>query len=132
MKVSDNFIRSEFGCRCGCGFNAVDSVLVRTLEEARAYFNKEYDVDVRCHIESGNRCMGHNSKIRNASRKSQHINGIAADHYFYIDGDKNNRIPAQEVYDYYCEKYPNWFGIGLYSNRVHIDARSKPARWRDV
>lgn len=130
MKVSDNFIRSEFGCRCRCGFNAVDAVLVRVLEEARAHFNKHYN-SVRCEITSGNRCRDHNKSV-GGSEKSQHVNGMAADHYFYISGDKRSRVPAQEVYDYYCEKYPNWFGIGLYSNRVHIDARSKPARWRNV
>ena len=59
------------------------------------------------------------------SSKSTHMEAKAADHkhYTYVDGVKA-QIPPIEVYDYYDTKYPNKYGIGLYSNRVHIDSRS--------
>jgi uncharacterized protein YcbK (DUF882 family) len=133
VRISEHFIRSEFACRCHCGFNCVDSELVKTLEKARAYFNDKYpDLDIRCEITSGNRCKEYNDTIPGASDKSMHTKGMAADHYFYKNKDLTDRIPAQEIYDYYCSEYPDWFGIGLYSNRVHLDTRSRKARWKSL
>ena len=116
MKVSDNFLRSEFACRCGCGFNTVDITLIEVLEGIRSHFNAPVT------ITSGNRCPEYNATIPGASSKSQHAKGMAAD--FKVKG-----IHADEVADYLEEKYPNWFGIERYVGRTHIDVRSRPYRW---
>ena len=51
--VSDNFSRSEFACKCGCGFNSVDVALLDALEQVREKFGP-------VSITSGNRCPKHN------------------------------------------------------------------------
>ena len=38
-------------------------------------------------------------------------------------------IEPKELYDYYDKKFFESHGVGLYSNRVHIDTRKKKARW---
>ena len=117
MKVSDNFLRSEFACNCGCDFNAVDVTLIKVLEDVRSHFNGNSIL-----ITSGNRCPEYNASIPGASPNSKHTKGIAADF-------KVKNIHADEVAGYLEEKYPNWFGIGRYIGRTHIDVRSRPARW---
>jgi hypothetical protein len=34
--ISENFARSEFRCKCGCGLDTVDTELLRLLENIRA------------------------------------------------------------------------------------------------
>lgn len=115
MKVSPHFFRSEFACKCGCGFDSCDKILIETLEDIRSHFNSSIK------ITSGNRCESHNKSVGGADG-SFHKIGMAAD--FVVKG-----VKTKEVYDYLDEKYPNWFGIGLYSGWVHLDSRATPARW---
>lgn len=122
MKVSDNFRRYEFECQCGCGFAAVDVTLLEALEDARAHFKELYpNRKIAVKINSGNRCHDHNLKIGGAPG-SYHVKGMAAD--FVV-----NNVHADEVADYLEDKYPDWFGIGRYKGRTHLDSRTKPARW---
>ena len=115
--ISTNFSRYEFACSCGCGFEAVDVELLEVLEDLRAHFN------VAVTINSGCRCDNHNKSIGGA-KNSMHTKGIAAD--VVVSG-----ADAQTVYNYLDTKYPDKYGIGLYSNpdRVHIDVRRSKARW---
>lgn len=115
-RVSKNFKRSEFKCKCGnCTFEAVDVELLEVLEDLRAW------ADGPITITSGNRCADHNSAVGGAPG-SKHVSGIAAD-------IKVADISTEEVYRYLDSKYPNKYGIGLYDNWVHIDVRSEKARW---
>jgi uncharacterized protein YcbK (DUF882 family) len=126
--LSDNFKRSEFACRCGCGLSVVDAELIRVLEDARAHFTTLYGA-IYCTITSGNRCKAHNKKEGGAPT-SQHRFCKAADHRFVIVSD-GNIISPEETYNYYHSKYTDKYGVGLYSNRVHIDVRSSgKARWK--
>ena len=114
MQISQNFTRSEFACKCGCGFDTVDHELIQLLEKVRAHFNQP----VR--INSGCRCATHNTNI-GGSKNSQHLYGRAAD----ITVDHNR---AADVYAYLETLNPA--GLGLYSNWVHVDTRSNAnARW---
>lgn len=117
MRVSNNFLRSEFACKCGCGFDAVDITLNEVLEDVRKHFGGN-----SIKITSGNRCPKYNATIPGASSKSQHTKGMAAD--FRVKNVHEDRVA-----DYLEEKYPDWFGIGRYEGRTHIDVRSTPARW---
>lgn len=114
-KLSKNFKRSEFACRCGCGFDTVDAKLLEVLEDVRVHFGKPIV------ITSGCRCGKHNKKI-GGSKKSKHIIGRAADF-------KIKDISPGEAYSYLDSRYPEELGLGLYKSWVHIDSREKKARW---
>lgn len=114
--ISKHFARSEFACRCGCGFDTVDIELITVLEDVREKFQTPVI------ITGPNRCTFYNSTIKGASGGSLHTYGKAAD--IQVRG-----IQPMEIYQYLDYKYQNKYGLGLYDNRVHIDVRSKRARW---
>lgn len=133
-----NFSRKEFTCECGCNFDAMDFYLVNMLEDSRDYFAKKYDAMVKVYITDGNRCKIQNEITQKKwvknyipfSSSSTHMTGKAVDHkHYYLKFDEWVQIPPQEVYDYYDTHHPIC-GLGLYSNRVHLDSRSYKARWR--
>jgi len=70
--VSQNFNRSEFACKCGCGFSTVDVDLIKVLEVVRRRFGKPITINSAC------RCEDHNKNI-GGSYGSKHKQGIAAD-----------------------------------------------------
>jgi uncharacterized protein YcbK (DUF882 family) len=113
--LSKHFNRSEFACRCGCGFDTVDSELIKILEEVRDYFA----TPVR--ITSGCRCHEYNEKIGGAY-KSQHKLGRAADIVLTVEPDV--------VADYLAVMDVG--GVGRYSTFSHVDSRTtdRPARWK--
>lgn len=113
--VNAYFKRSEFACKCGCGFEAVDVELLQVLTDLREHFNAPVAIN------SGNRCPSHNRKV-GGEAKSKHLYGIAAD--VRVAG-----VSADAVADYLEQKYPNKYGIGRYVGRTHIDVRESPARW---
>lgn len=115
--LTENFSRYEFSCSCGCGFDTVDFMLVNVLQDIRSHFNAQVI------ITSGNRCIAKNIITKGAARDSQHIHAKASD--IQVKG-----VFPEEVYNYLDKKYPLTFGIGLYSNRVHVDVRDKKARWK--
>lgn len=114
--VSKNFSRKEFACRCGCGFDDVDDELVQVLEHLREVLG-----NTPVTITSGCRCTAHNRKVGGAP-KSKHILGVAAD--IKVKGVKPNRVA-----DTLEDLYPDRYGIGRYRGWVHIDVRTKRARW---
>jgi uncharacterized protein YcbK (DUF882 family) len=92
-------------------------------------------------ITGGNRCRVHNRKLREdydssdgkrgakTACNSQHIHARAADFKLYRVSDRK-QIDPDLVYAYLIAKYPDSLGIGLYSNRVHVDTKTgKSARW---
>lgn len=113
-KLSKHFYRYEFACHCGCGFNTADYELILILEDLRAHFNTPTTIN------SGARCATHNANVGGA-RKSKHLVGKAAD--VVVQG-----VSARKVYLYLSNKYPNKYGVILYSNRVHVDCRPRRMR----
>ncbi len=113
--LSEHFSRYEFACKCGCGFNTVDSELLQVLEGVRKHFGREITVN------SGCRCKAHNDTI-GGGKKSQHLIGRAADIVV-----KN--VDSAVVFQYIARKHPNSYGIGGYRDFTHIDTRCKRARW---
>lgn len=113
--VSKNFSRLEFACKDLCGFDVVDIELVHLLQSLRTRFNRKIT------IVSGCRCLQHNQRV-GGSERSQHLFGKAAD--FTVEG-----IWPITIYEYLAQIYPLSYGIGLYATFVHIDVRSKKARW---
>jgi len=114
-KLSEHFSREEFACQCGCGQDTVDYELIRVLEALRSNTGPII-------ISSGNRCTKRN-KAAGGALKSFHVISKAAD--IIVKGN----TPA-EIYHHLSERYPDRYGIGLYSGWVHIDVRGgAKARW---
>ena len=114
MRISEHFLRSEFQCKCGCGFDTVDTELINILEAVRNHFNKPVVITSAC------RCEWHNERFGGAA-KSQHKLGRAAD-FIVVD------VEPDDVADW-LDSY-NAPGIGRYSTFTHIDSRSdRNARW---
>ena len=111
--VSDNFSRSEFACKCGCGFNSVDVALLDALEQVREKFGP-------VSITSGNRCPKHNAGVGGAAH-SYHTKGLAADF-------KVGASPTV-VQDWLCKTWPNKYGKGRYPSWNHLDVRDDDTRW---
>lgn len=118
-RLSENFVNTEFACRCGCGFgsnpNDVNPKLIILLEKIRAHF------DAPVTIVSGCRCPKHNSRVGGAS-SSQHKLGNAAD--IKVQG-----VTASVVADWVSNQYPNGYGVGKYVSFTHVDVRAHKARW---
>lgn len=76
--LTHNFSRSEFACKCGCGFDNVNLALVNTLQEMRDYIRTTYNIDQKFLIRSGCRCAPYNV-VCGGKKKSAHLNGDAVD-----------------------------------------------------
>lgn len=120
-KLSANFTVREFDCKgkgC-CSTTLIDEKLVVYLQKLRDYFKKPII------IESAYRCPVHNAKVSNASSKSKHMEGCAAD--IYIEGVSPAEIAKQA-------ETIGVKGIGLYDSAadghfVHIDTRTTKGFW---
>ena len=116
--INQYFNRKEFACSCGCGFDAVDKVLLDVLTTVREHFNTPVT------ITSGCRCESHNKKIGGA-KKSYHVRGKAAD-------IKVRGFHAEEVYNFISQQCPSHFGVILYPSWVHIDVRDMKYRGESI
>lgn len=112
--LTRNFSRSEFACKCGCGFDDVSKELVLTLQDLRDHFGEAVNVTSAC------RCKAHNAKVGGA-KASKHLLGVAAD-------VKVRNKSLFSVYEYLSKKYSGKFGVIEYSSFVHIDMRREPYR----
>lgn len=111
----EHFDRSEFACKCGCGFDTVDYELIKVLVYIREHFDRPVT------ILSGCRCPDHNASdaVRGAT-DSQHMVGRACD--IRVTG-----IDPQLVYELADQMEVG--GLGEYSTFTHIDTRVGYARW---
>lgn len=111
------FKRKEFACKCGCGTSTVDAELLTVITDVREHFGKPVV------ITSGHRCAKHNANVGGA-KASVHMTGKAAD-------IKVSGVSVYDVAIYLSKKYPDQYGIGLYSSFIHIDVRDGRSRWQD-
>jgi len=113
--LSKNFSRWEFQCKCGCGYDTVDYLLLSELQKLRDELNSAISIN------SGSRCKNHNSNVGGSSR-SMHVQAKAAD--IVVSG-----YTSKEVFDILTCRFPNYYGKGLYNSFVHFDVRETPATW---
>lgn len=113
--LSKHFSRSEFACKCGCGFDTVDAELITVLEGLREQLGRPVRINSACRCEKDNARVG-------GAKSSQHLTGKAAD--ITVDD-----ISPMGVFSYLTGKYPDSYGIGRYKTFTHIDSRSNKARW---
>lgn len=134
--LSPHFSRHEFACHCGCGLSRPSPELIAALEKLRAAVGRPIIV------RSGSRCWNHNRTVGGAAhskhlvpRTSSTPNGawsLAAD--IVVPGLKLWQIYEAAV------SVPALAagGIGVYYRRapeswfVHVDVRSKAARWGEL
>ncbi|MBX2848974.1 MAG: peptidase M15 [Acidiferrobacterales bacterium] len=114
-KISKHFSRSEFACKCGCGFATVDVKLLYILEVVREHFGKPVIINSAC------RCESHNAKIGGA-KGSKHKEGIAAD--IVVKG-----VSPDDVHKFLSDHLGGQYGLGKYETFTHVDSRVSPARW---
>jgi len=117
-KVSNNFKVKEFRCHDGSDPVFIGDELVDVLQDVRDHFKKAVNVEDH----SAYRTVAYNKKVDGSSSNSRHMYGVAAD--FHVVG-----VAHKTVYDYLNKKYPNKYGIGLYSWGVHFDSRPTKSRW---
>jgi uncharacterized protein YcbK (DUF882 family) len=115
-KISPHFARSEFACRCGCGFDRVAPELVYVLECVREHFGRPVRINSACRCERRNR-------VENGKQGSQHLYGRAAD--IAVEG-----VPAAEVADFCESLIGDRGGVGRYAAFTHADVRGVRARWK--
>lgn len=118
LKLSRNFYRDEFACRCGCGFDTVDTRLIEGLERLRGTLG-----DAPIMINSACRCDSHNRRV-GGSYGSQHTLGKAAD--IVVRGFTPQEVAIQ------ASRLPefNNGGIGIYATFTHLDVRDGRSRWK--
>lgn len=107
------FSRSEFACKCGCGFDTVDAGLLSALDAIRAHFDRPVRVTSGCRCDAHNRAVG-------GSEGSQHKLGRAAD--IVVDS-----VPPELVAE--LADQMGLGGVGRYSHFTHIDTRAGVSRW---
>ena len=114
-RLSQFFSRSEFACRCGCGFAAVDSELLSVLMAVRLSFGVPVKITSACRCESHNRAVG-------GSAGSFHAKGMAAD--IVVSG-----VEPSEVERFLDVRFGDSLGVGVYSSFTHVDVRGYKSRW---
>ena len=126
MKLTKNFNKKEFDCKCGCEmpssvFYEIEE-LANELQTIRDRFNAPIQIN------SAYRCLSHNKAIGGVSN-SQHVLGKASD--IVIKGYTPNEVADQleVMLEDECLFPFHLGGIGKYNTFTHIDIRPKKARW---
>lgn len=122
----EDFIRSEFACKCGCGYDDVDLGLVTTLQALR------YAVARPVVIISGCRCSEHNARV-GGSPRSQHMTGRAAD--IHVRGMSSKQV--EDVLKLLYLRHTAYVGYvyAVSPRSLHVDVRTpesaKIRGWRN-
>lgn len=95
----------------------VDEKLLTLLENIRNHTGKPV------HINSGYRSPEYNATLKNASPRSQHCNGKAAD--IRVEG-----VTPKQIADIAECYLGSSGGIGIYKTFTHVDVRTSCARWK--
>lgn len=129
-QLSPHFFANEFACPCCKEYHIAIEVL-EGLEQARdlagvplAVAQTTLDSPLNP-LGSGYRCPAHNARVEGASKKSNHMLGIA------VDVSVPSGILSTPQLAGIMERIPVFKngGIGIYSNFVHVDS-GKRRRWR--
>jgi uncharacterized protein YcbK (DUF882 family) len=123
MKLTKNFNKSEFECKCGCEMPEDVSLEITKLSSQLQYIRDFVRQPIK--ITSGYRCESHNKSIGGVSN-SQHILGKAAD-------IQVENMTQPEVFDtiHTLTEHGHILqgGIGKYNTFTHYDIRKIKARW---
>lgn len=107
-----NFTRAEFACKCGCGFNNVNLVLVRVCQRTRNHFGAALIPSSSC------RCAKHNAKVGGVynSRHLKCADGTGHAIDFRVKGKTAAQVLA------YVNKQPEIkYAYAIDNDYVHMD-----------
>ena len=126
--LTANLSRSEFACRCGCGFDTVDIELARILQETTDHFFAKAGpgfTRASITINSGCRCPTHNA-AEGGSKNSRHMKGNAADFKIHLVKTDGSRVlvDPDRVAAYLDKRFKYEYGVGWYNGRTHFDTSS--------
>lgn len=110
MKLTEHFTRKELECPC-CGIFTMKPDFVFMLERIRK------EVDEPMHVESGQRCLRKNTKLKKAASQSPHLSGEAVDITCRSDRLRGKLTAAAIKH--------GATGIGQYEGHVHIDVKKR-------
>jgi len=108
--VSENFNRSEFSCKCGCGLACISDHLISFLQSVRTALGESMVVT------SGTRCSEWNAEC-GGSAGSSHVpdsNGLS----YAVDIGCNNSIYRQKLLE---AATPVFDRIGIAKTFIHFD-----------
>ena len=122
-KLTNNFNKSEFECKCGCEMpqDVLFEIqkLAAQLQTIRDFIRKPIK------LTNAYRCAKHNKAVGGVSN-SQHILGKAAD-------IQVTDIPPSEIYKTIDNLTEHWHilqgGLGKYNTFTHYDIRKTRSRW---
>lgn len=112
-KITENFSKEEFACKCGCGFMEINPAVVQRLQVIRDI------VGLPIGIASGCRCSKRNDSV-GGKPASQHLLGNAVD--FTIEGYDMGRLSAL------IDKWSGGFHFYPGQNFIHVDVGER-RRW---
>lgn len=118
--MTENFSRWEFVCKCGCGANNINPLLVQRLESMRRLFGRGIT------ITSGCRCKQWNTKVGGEAHSSHLVEidgqartGLAADIACFTSTTRMKLLMAALTVGF--ER------VGIGENFIHVDTdRSLP------
>ena len=113
-QITPNFKRSEFACSCGCGFDDIDSNLVKKLQAVRD------EIGHPIKITSGCRCPAKNEEV-GGKPFSAHLSGFAADISCTHSSKRMTLLPVL------CKLFRR---VGPKSSFIHVDI--DPTKDQDV
>jgi len=119
--LTPNISRHEISCNCGCGFDSIDYLTTLYVQQACDHFSAKLGHKCILNIHSGCRCPIWN-KHEGGAERSQHLFARAIDHDI-------EEITPLELAQYYLDRFPGVFGIGIYKTFVHFDTRTG-LQWR--
>ena len=123
MKLTKNFSKSEFECKCGCDMpqDVLDNIKIvaEQLQIVRNKLNKPIKIN------SAYRCPKHNSMVGGSS-KSQHKLGKASD--IVVNGISPNGVFGF-INKLMALDMIKLGGLGQYNSFTHFDIRGYIARW---
>tara|TARA_R110001632_G_scaffold25858_1_gene70360 strand:+ start:161 stop:556 length:396 start_codon:yes stop_codon:yes gene_type:complete len=126
MKLTKNFNKKEFDCKCGCEMPSSVFYEIEELANELQIIRDSFNAPIQ--INSAYRCPSHNKAIGGVSN-SQHVLGKASD--IVIKGYTPNEVADQleVMLEDECLFPFHLGGIGKYNTFTHIDIRPKKARW---
>jgi len=121
LKVTQNFYKSEFECKCGCEMprNVMENIfkLSDQLQILR-------DIYGPIQVNSAYRCVSHNTSIGSKST-SQHVLGKAADIVMELKPSETADAIEEDINN----NIVSFKGLGRYNTFTHVDMRDTKARW---
>lgn len=122
MKLTKNFSRNEFECKCGC---EMPDFVLSNIKELAKNLQVIRDEVGRLDLTNAYRCRSHNRDI-GSNYTSQHILGKAAD-------IKSKKLSVKElsesIEDLIKAEKIEQGGLGMYNTFTHYDIRKTKARW---